>query len=125
MADSRNLAGLAGPAMIALGVTEALNMDMYDAQIAPLVYLNGLILFVAGLALVRAHNRWVRSWPLLITLLGWTLLFVGLYRMIAPDAPQASATPATYAVLTVMTLIGAVLTYKAYGPRRAPPDDRP
>ena len=125
MADSRNLAGLIGPVMIALGVTEALNMDMYEAQIAPLVYLNGLILFVAGLALVRAHNRWVRNWPLLITLLGWALLFVGLYRMIAPDAPQASASPATYTVLAGITLAGAFLTYKAYGPRRTPPNDRP
>ena len=125
MTDSRKLAGVIGPVMIAAGVTEAMHMDIFEAQIAPVVYLNGLILFAAGLMLVRAHNRWVRSWPVLITLIGWAVLFAGLYRMIAPDAPQATATPATYAMLAVITLIGAFLSYKAYGPRRAPQDDRP
>ncbi len=53
MANSRDIAALVGPTMIALGATEALNPDMFADQIAPVVYLNGAILFVA-LALVGA-----------------------------------------------------------------------
>lgn len=70
MTDSRQLAGLVGPTMIAIGVTEAMNMDVFATQIAPVVYLNGAIFFVAGLALIRAHNRWTWRWPVLITVTG-------------------------------------------------------
>jgi hypothetical protein len=52
------------------------------------VYLNAVILFVVGLALVRAHNRWSWTWPTVITVTGWMLLLGGLYRMVAPEAPQ-------------------------------------
>lgn len=58
MTDSRRLAGLIGPIMVAIGATEASNMDIFSNQIAPVVYLNGAILFVAGLAILRAHNLW-------------------------------------------------------------------
>jgi hypothetical protein len=105
-----------GPTLIVLGATEALNLNMFVAQIAPLVYLNGTILFVVGLALVRAHNRWTRNWPILITLTGWTLLLGGLYRMVAPEAPQAGADIPTYAMLAVIVLVGLFLSYKGYGP---------
>jgi hypothetical protein len=67
MTNSRQLARLIGPTIVALGVTEALNLDMFAHQIAPVVYLDGTILFVAGLALVGAHNRWNWSWTLLVT----------------------------------------------------------
>jgi uncharacterized membrane protein YhaH (DUF805 family) len=124
MANSRGLAGLIGPSMIALAATEALNLEMFAGMIAPVVYLNGTILFVAGLALVRAHNVWIRSWPVLITLIGWVLLFGGLYRMVAPDAPQAPQSGASYVMFAVLALTGAFLSYKGYGPKDAPPKAR-
>jgi hypothetical protein len=113
---SRQLAALIGPALVALGATEALNMHIFRQQIAPVVYLNGTILFVAGLALVRSHNRWGWKWPTLITLTGWVLLSGGLYRMIAPEAPQAAASAATYAMLAAIVVIGLVLSFRGYGP---------
>jgi uncharacterized membrane protein YgdD (TMEM256/DUF423 family) len=121
MANSKELAGLIGPTMIALGATEALNLEMFAGMIAPVVYLNGMILFVVGLALVRAHNRWAWAWPVLITLTGWVVLCGGLYRMIAPDAPQAPQSGASYAMFAALALIGAFLSYKGYGPSGAPP----
>ncbi len=124
MATSRDLAALIGPTMIALGATEALNLEMFAGQIAPVVYLNGGILFVVGLALVRAHNRWVWTWPILITLTGWVLLFGGLYRMIAPAAPQAPQSAASHVLFASLVLIGAFLSYKGYGPKDAPPKAR-
>ena len=117
MTDSRQLAGLIGPTMVALGVTEAINMDVFAKQIAPVVYLNGAILFVAGLSIVRTHNLWTWHWPIIITLTGWVALIGGLWRMAAPDAPQAAENVFTYLVLAAIGAIGATLSVKAYGPK--------
>src|SRR5450631_621830 len=80
MTDSKQLAGLIGPTMVALGTTEAINIEVFSNQIAPVVYLNGAILFVAGLAIVRAHNLWTWRWPVIMTLTGWVALFGGHCR---------------------------------------------
>jgi hypothetical protein len=76
MSTSRKLAGLIGPTMVAIGATEASNMDIFSNQIAPVVYLNGTVLFVAGLAIVRAHNLWTWRWPVMLTLTGWVALYL-------------------------------------------------
>ncbi len=123
MTHSRQLAGLIGPTMIALGVTEAINMDVFANQIAPVVYLNGAILFIAGLAIVRAHNLWTWRWPVIITLTGWVALFVGLWRMVAPNAPLAAENVLTYAVLAAIAVIGAILSLTAYLPKAFSPQD--
>jgi hypothetical protein len=92
----------------------------FRESIAPLVHLNAVILFVVGLALVRAHNRWSWTWPTVITVTGWMLLLGGLYRMIAPEAPQVKANAAMYMTFAVMVIVGLFLTFKAYGPEAAP-----
>jgi hypothetical protein len=119
MPNSKQLAGLIGPTLIAIGATEALNMDIYASQIAPVVYLNGTVLFVVGLALVRAHNRWTTDWRVLVTLTGWTALIVGLIRMIAPDAAQADRSILTYSILAVIVVLGVILTLASYGGRNS------
>jgi len=111
---STQLAGLIGPSIAALSASEAFNMPIYAAQIAPVVYLNGTILFVSGLALVRTHNYWRFDWALLITLCGWGALLLGLYRMFFPTAPQAGTGPATFAMLTALFGVGCILTWSAY-----------
>lgn len=122
MTDSKRLAGLIGPALMALSVTEAVNIDVFANQMAPVIYLNGAILFVTGLAIVRAHNLWTWGWPVLVTLTGWAALLGGFLRMAAPNAPQAADSFFTYAVLAVIAAIGAVLSVIAYGPKaRAAP----
>ncbi len=45
-------------------------------------------MFVGGLAIVRAHNRWQRDWTVLATLVGWFFLLLGLFRMFAAGAHQ-------------------------------------
>jgi hypothetical protein len=112
--NSRQLARLIGPTLTAIGATEALNMHIFEGQIAPLVYLNGTILFVVGLALIGAHNRWAWKWPTFITVTGWVLLMGGLFRMIAPEAPQASANGMSYTMFAVIVMIGLFLSYKGY-----------
>jgi uncharacterized membrane protein YhaH (DUF805 family) len=119
--NSRRIAGLVGPALIAITVTEWINLDVFTAAIGPSfathVYLNGTLLFVAGLAIVRAHNHWTRGWPVLLTLLGWVAMLAGLGRMVAPVSAQQAGQNSivVYGSLVVLLAIGVVLTFKAYG----------
>jgi hypothetical protein len=115
MTNSRHIAGLIGPTLIALTTSEAMNLHIWATNIAPVTYLNGLLLFVAGLSIVRAHNRWTRSWPVLVTLTGWCVIFLGLFRMFAPEAQQGGENMPTYAVIIVLFTIGIILTFKTYG----------
>jgi hypothetical protein len=114
MTNSKQIAGLIGPTLVALGITEAMNLSAFAGNTAAVVYFNGTVLFVAGLAIVRAHNRWARDWTVLVTLTGWVLLVGGLYRMIAPQAPQAHAGIAASVMFAVIFLIGAFLSYCAF-----------
>lgn len=119
MNTSRQIAGLVGPTMVAIGASEAVTYRIWAANTAPLIALNGGLLFVAGLAIVRAHNRWTRGWPVLVTLVGWLGIFAGLFRMFAPEVQQAGENaPTTIATAIVFGVIGLVLTINAYRPER-------
>jgi len=122
VADSRRIAGVVGPMVAALTLSESpwVQPHLYDSQIPPVVYLSGALFLVAGLFLVRNHNVWVRSWPVLITILGWSAILLGLIRMFAAERyPQQTGENAGgFALLEVAGLVvGLFLTYKAYGPR--------
>jgi hypothetical protein len=119
----RHLAAVVGPTLVVLALTEAAHLDVMLAAAGPervgVVYLNGFVLFVAGLALVRAHGRWSLRWPVLLTMTGWAALLVGLLRMAFPVAAGQAVTagPATYAVLIGLGLVGAVLSWQGWFPR--------
>lgn len=121
MPNSAYIARLLGPALIGITVTEWINLDIFTAAIGPSfathVYLNGTLLFIAGLAIVRAHNVWSRRWPVLITLVGWFAVVGGLIRMGAPVSAQRAGQSASvvYASLIALLVIGIVLTFKSYG----------
>jgi hypothetical protein len=125
MTSSKRIAGLVGPTIVAMIVSEfpLVQPHLYDAQIPPVVYLSGVLMFVAGLAIVRAHNRWVLDWTGLVTLSGWFFLGLGLFRMFAADAYQrgsANTGTAVFMVLEgVLLMCGLVMTFKAYSPDRA------
>jgi hypothetical protein len=117
MPTSRGIAGLVGPTVIAIALSEWIHLRILWANVTPsVIYLNGSLLFVAGLAIVRAHNRWTGGWPLLVTLTGWFVLVVGLIRMFAPVYSQkgAESNTAVYGLLIVLFVIGVFLTFKAY-----------
>jgi hypothetical protein len=121
MATSRQIAGLAGPTIVAMIVSEfpLVQPHLYDAQIPPVVYLSGVLMFVAGLAIVRAHNHWAWEWTALVTLTGWFAGALGLFRMFAAASYQRGAANAPSTVFMVLEgillLCGLVLTLKAYG----------
>ncbi len=114
MEESIQLAGLIGPILIALSISEALNLHIWEKVQATVVYLNGLLLLVAGLSIVRVHNVWVMDWTVLVTLVGWLSLLAGLYRMFVPRGQQLEKRGSTYLVLVILFGIGAVLSYYGY-----------
>ena len=105
MPNSKHIAGLIGPTLIALTTSEAMNLHIWATNLAPVTYLNGLILFVAGLSIVRAHNLWAPDWPLLVTLVGWCLIIIGLFRMFMPEAHPGGENIPTYAVILVLFVV--------------------
>jgi len=125
MSNSRKIAGLVGPTIVAMVVAEfpLVQPHLYDAQIPPVVFLSGVLMFVAGLAIVRAHNHWALDWTVLVTLSGWFFMLLGLVRMFAAGLYQrgsASTTPAVFMVLeAALILAGLIMTVQAYrrGPR--------
>ena len=120
MPNSKQIAGLVGPTIIAMVVSEfpLVQPHLYDAQISPVVYLSGVLMLVAGLAIVRAHNHWARDWTVLVTLSGWLGLVLGLFRMFAADLYQRGAVGTSATVFMVLEgvllLCGLIMTFKAY-----------
>jgi hypothetical protein len=118
---SRSIAGIVGPTLIVMVFSETRfwNPTLYDTQIVPLIYFNGVLLFVAGLAIVRNHNIWTASWQTLITVTGYLVIIIGLLRMFFPQL-QAEKFRNNNSVLVfeiVLILIGVFLTIKAYYPK--------
>jgi len=120
MENSKRIGGLLGPTIIAMVAAEfpLVQPHLYDTQIPPVVYLSGLLMFVAGLAIVRAHNLWVRDWRVFVTLSGWFFLILGLIRLFTATAYQrgaGSADSAFWMVLeAILFLVGLVITFKSY-----------
>ena len=120
MPESKRIAGLVGPTIVAMIASEfpPVQPHLYDIQIPPVVYLSGVLMFVAGLAIVRAHNRWARDWTLLITLSGWFGVVLGLFRMFAAGRYQRSAADTSATVFMVLEgvlfVCGVIMTFKAY-----------
>ena len=115
MTDSQRIAGLLGPTLVAISVSEGINLHIWTNIAPPVVYMSGTLLFVAGLSIVRIHNRWVFGWPVLVTVIGWLALLGGLVRMFVPGLAHTQNTALLIPLLTVLFIIGLVLTLKAYG----------
>jgi hypothetical protein len=116
MTSSKQIAALIGPTAIVLTASELINLPIWTINIPTFTYLNGALLFVAGLSIIRIHNYWVRNWRVMVTLAGWIYLISGLYRMFAPEAPQLPQNTSSYIVISVLLAIGFFLTYKAFSP---------
>ena len=65
-----------------------------------------VLLLVASLAIIRAHNRWAHDWTVLVTLAGWFGVVPGLFRMSATGLYQRSAADTS---TTVFVVLGGVL----------------
>ena len=126
MPTSIFLARLMGPIFLAVGIGVLANATVYRELAEEflnshvLVYLSGLLLMTAGMAIVLTHNLWVRDWRIIITLLGWLGVIGGALRIVVPQSAETIgrwflAQPRGHAVAAVIWLgIGAVLTSFGY-----------
>ncbi|MEO3402904.1 hypothetical protein AAFN85_03315 [Mucilaginibacter sp. CAU 1740] len=97
-----------------MSLSELFHLHIWARNIPPVTYLNGMILFVTGLAILRIHNLWSRRWPLLLTLLAWGALLGGLSRIFFPAAKQAGESVYTYVFISLLLLTGLYLSYQGY-----------
>src|SRR5258708_14111829 len=92
MTNSKTIAGLIVPTLVAIGAGMLLNIGSFPklaeqvSRDPALIFVSGILLFVAGLAIVRAHNRWTKECPVLVTILGWLAILTGLPRILFPTA---------------------------------------
>jgi uncharacterized membrane protein len=126
MDSSILLARLMGPYIIVIGASLMLNQKIFrqimeDFPKNPsLVFVTGLLTFVAGLATVLFHNIWVADWRVIITIFGWIMLIKGVFLVVLPGT--IAKTTKIYSnnlklVLIpwgIMILIGIFLTIKGY-----------
>ena len=122
MEKSKSIAGIVGPTLIIMVLSElkVWNATLYDTQIVPLVYLSGVLFFVAGLSIVRKHNIWAWGWQTFITIIGWLGLVLGIVRMFLPQMYVAKFKNDIFAFVVelILILIGFILTVKAYLPNK-------
>ena len=120
MSNSKQIGGLVGPVPVAMLVSQSplVQPHLYEAQIPPVVYLSGVLLLLAGLAVVRAHNVWARNWTVLITLTGWVLVGLGLVRMFAASqyllATQSTSSTTCMVLEGCLSVVALLITYKSY-----------
>jgi hypothetical protein len=121
---SRFIAGLIGPVMLAIAAAMIVNTGLM-AEIAAeaardkaLIFMSGLLLLTAGLAIVQLHQIW-QGWPVAVTLIGWLSVGSGLARILFPFeladmVPRMIAGPMPMIGIAICALAGAFLTAKAY-----------
>jgi hypothetical protein len=91
MQTSIFLARLIGPVMVVLGFAVLFNQrgfrDLAQEFIASraLVFLSGLIILPAGIAIILVHNVWAVDGRLMITLFGWSVALTSAVRVLAPQ----------------------------------------
>jgi hypothetical protein len=126
MTTSKMIAGLIGPTLIAIAAAMLINFGSFPALAEEishdpaLIFVSGILLLVAGLAIVRAHNIWAGGWPVLVTVLGWLAVVGGLVRMLFPiqlaaivaAVGQSAGLIAASAV--VLLVLGVFLSFKGY-----------
>ena len=129
MTHSKLIAALIGPVLTAMGIAMLVNHSRFPAMIGQLaqdqglIFLTGILSLLGGLAIVRVHNIWTGGWPVIITVLGWLAILGGLVRMWFPhkaamiaETFAGNSTALIVGGLLVLVL-GAFLTYKAFGSR--------
>jgi hypothetical protein len=116
MTNSKQLAGLIGPTLIVLSISEALTPQIWLKVPATQTYLAGALWFIAGLSIIRKHNIWTFNWPVFVTLIGWFAFLGGLVRIFFPETAQEGSqnTGIVLAFQITLLVIGIILTFVVY-----------
>ena len=59
---------------------------------AGLTYATGFMTVVMGILIVHYHNTWTKSWPVLITVIGWCALLKGVAIIVVPQVVHRVST---------------------------------
>jgi hypothetical protein len=116
MENSKALAKVIGPSLCVMSLSEMVNLHIWTKAVPSVTYLNGIILFITGLYVIRIHNSWRTDWTILVTLTAWVGMALGLFRIFFPEAEQAGNSISTYVLLMFLFSVGLILTWKSYGP---------
>ena len=120
------IARVVGPVFAAIGTgmlaSGPVYRDMAQQFVSgyPFIYFSGVLLLVAGLAILNAHNAWTPDWRSSITLLGWVFTSIGSFRVIAPNfvsflgGALMTSNDFFLACGIVFLTIGAFFTFKGY-----------
>ena len=90
MSNSVFIARLIGPVMLVVGLAVLVNQrafrELAEEFLASraLLFLSGLLIMPAGLAIVLTHNIWAADGRVMITLFGWLNVIGGAVRLFAP-----------------------------------------
>jgi len=81
-----------------------------------LMMFSGILALIFGAVVITLHNDWSFGWPLIITLLGWLMIFQGIVRLSAPQWVGNKATKFLQGkgmqISVVITLVvGIILAY--------------
>ena len=79
----------------------------------------GFVTFIIGIAMVLAHNVWVKDWQVIITIFGWASLLKGLYILFLPKLAMSwikKIEIQKWIPITLMAtiFIGLTLTYLGF-----------
>ena len=122
MDKSKSIAKIVGPTLTVMVLSEMRiwNPTLYDTQIVPVIYLNGILLFVAGLSIVKNHNIWTFGWKTILTIVGYAGIILGLLRMFFPQVQREKFenNNSILVVEIILILVGIFLTVKAYYPTK-------
>lgn len=128
MDNSILIARFLGPYIIMIGFALLFNLERYKNiaedffKNSALVYLSGLLTFVAGLAIVLSHNIWEMDWRLIITVFGWIALTKGVLLTVSPDLSLRMSrvfiknTKLVAIPWTLMFALGIFLLFKGFLP---------
>ncbi len=79
MQSSLNIARLVGPILSAIGIGMLANQATYREMATqflaglPFIYFSGVLMLLAGLAILNVHNDWTPDWRSTVTVIGWVL----------------------------------------------------
>jgi hypothetical protein len=93
--NKKRIAAVLCPALLAVTLSEANNLEIWDDVHSSVGYLNGLIFLVGGLVIVTTHSFWQLDFRLLVTVSGCLLLIAGAIRMFFPKVAQLAPNPGT------------------------------
>ena len=130
MNKSIYIARLIGPVLLVMAIGMALGLlmegDSYSSLLKEfigsraLIFITGVLALTAGLAMVNAHNLWVRDWRVIVTILGWLLVLRGIMLLVFPVAVQtigdrvAGSRSGVIAGAAITFVIGAILSIMGY-----------